>query len=74
MPEVSTVQPPLRWHACINYRTAGPVLDVHHDFEELDELHDLVERGPDWNAIESIVVTLARTTGRLTLEASDGVE
>ena len=58
-----------RWHATIFYRSdAGPV-DVDHDFEELEELHDLVERGPDWNTIIQIIVTLARTTDEgLTIE------
>jgi len=31
---------------------------VNHCFEELDESHTLVERGPDWNTIVSILVTL----------------
>jgi len=30
---------------------------VNHCFEELDESHTLIERGPDWNIV-SIVVTL----------------
>jgi len=29
-----------------------------HAFEELPELHDLVEIGPNWNAIDRIVITL----------------
>ena len=29
-------------------------------FEELHDLHEIVERGPDWNEIERIVVTLNR--------------
>ncbi len=29
-------------------------------FEELEDLHDIVERGPDWNEIDRIVVTLNR--------------
>ena len=27
-------------------------------FEELFELHDIIERGPNWNTIEHIIVTL----------------
>jgi hypothetical protein len=30
------------------------------EFEELVELHHLVEMGPDWNEIQQIVVTLNR--------------
>jgi hypothetical protein len=31
-------------------------------FEELYELHDIVERGPNWNTIERVVVTLNLTS------------
>jgi len=58
-----------RWHATIFYRSDAGTVDVDHDFEELEELHDLVERGPDWNTIIQIIVTLARTTDEgLTIE------
>jgi hypothetical protein len=33
-------------------------VEVDPDFEELEELQRLIERGPDWNTIVSIVVTL----------------
>lgn len=49
-----------RWHATIYYRSETGGVDVEHDIEELEELHDIVERGPDWHAIDKIVVTLAR--------------
>jgi hypothetical protein len=29
-------------------------------FEELQDLDEIVERGPDWNTIEKIVITLNR--------------
>ena len=45
-----------RWMAEITY-TDGTPPDVVA-FEELFELQGIVERGPDWNAIERIVVTL----------------
>jgi hypothetical protein len=48
----------LRWLAVVTYRgEAGPI-EVDHHFEELEELQALIERGPDWNTIISIVVTL----------------
>lgn len=48
----------LRWLAIVTYRgEAGPI-EVDHHFEELEELHTIIERGPDWNTIVSIVVTL----------------
>ena len=49
----------LRWLAIVTYRgEAGPI-EVDHHFEELEELHTIIERGPDWNTIVSIVVTLS---------------
>lgn len=57
------------WHATIYYRTDDSFIDVEHDFEEIEDLHDIVERGPDWNTIDKIVVTLAdKTDASLTLE------
>lgn len=67
---VKHIEPPRRWAAVITYRTDGGPLDVPHDVEELFEIHDLVERGPDWNSIIAIRVTLARSTGEVTLEAA----
>ena len=48
----------LRWIAVVTYRSESGPIEVDHHFEELEELHTLVERGPDWNTIVSIVVTL----------------
>lgn len=45
-----------RWHVEIEYGNAGEQLDI----EELEELHDLIERGPDWNLISFIKITLNR--------------
>lgn len=61
----------LRWHATITYRSDDGPLDVDYAFEELEDLHDIVERGPDWNTIERVEVTLARKSSpALTLEDS----
>ena len=58
----------LRWHAVITFSgDAGPY-DVIHDFEELEELHDIVERGPDWHSILSIKIELARRNYHVTVE------
>lgn len=47
-----------RWHAKIRYRvTHDMTKTVEHDFEELDDLTDIVERGPNFYAIEEIVIT-----------------
>ncbi|MGY2995473.1 hypothetical protein [Mesorhizobium sp. URHB0026] len=49
-----------RCNVVLTYRAdAGPV-DVHHDIEELRELEDIVERGPDWRTLVDAVVTLNR--------------
>lgn len=51
-----TVRPD-RWMAEIFY-FGGAVAVVA--FEEIEELDEIVERGPDWNTIDRIVVTLNR--------------
>lgn len=62
----------LRWKVTLIYRSeCGPV-DVTHEVEELSEIEDLVERGPDWNTLirGSFVLNPARTTAPgKTLEA-----
>jgi hypothetical protein len=61
----------MRWKAIITYRTDTGPLAVEHDIEEILELQGLVERGPDWNTIISIQITLARSTSpELTIEQS----
>jgi hypothetical protein len=47
-----------RWIAIVKYRTDAGVNEVDHQFDELFELHDLIERGPDWNCIEGINIQL----------------
>ena len=46
----------LRWIAIVTYRSTSGPIEVDHHFEELEELHALIERGPDWNTIDTIVV------------------
>lgn len=63
-----------RWLATVTYRSQlGPV-DVPHDIEELDEIADLVEAGPDWGTIEHITIKLQRvlTPGLIIEEAEEG--
>jgi len=48
-----------RWKAVLTYRSQMTgLVPVEHKIEELEELQDIVERGPDWNALDSIVITL----------------
>lgn len=51
-----------RWLAEIDYRAQGDVVTVQYDIDELEELQDLVERGPDWNSLIQIRVTLQLVT------------
>ena len=51
-----------RWSVIILYRTGGEPLAEHHYVEELSEIEEIVERGPDWNAIMNISVQLNRVT------------
>ena len=57
-----------RWHATIEYRTDDGPLDVDHVFEELMELHHLVENGPHFGAIIKITITYQLGDEALTLE------
>lgn len=47
-----------RWKADIQNNNGEPPDVVA--FEELAELQDIVELGPDWNTINQIVITLSR--------------
>ena len=58
-----------RWMAEITYRNGTPPSLVQ--FEEIADLHNIVERGPDWNEIEQIVVTLNRSSATLRREEMD---
>lgn len=63
-----------RWCAIVTYRSDNGPVDVQHDIEELDEIADLVEAGPDWGAISSIHITLARPSAEgMTLEEAERV-
>lgn len=49
---------PGRWMAEVFYRSGrAPAV---HVFEEIEDLDELVEQGPDWHTIEQIVITLNR--------------
>ena len=49
-----------RWMAEITYRNGDAPMIVQ--FEELADLHDIVELGADWNVIEQIVITRNRSS------------
>jgi hypothetical protein len=52
----------LRWKAEIMFRDGTEDIRT---FEEIKELHNIVERGPDWNEIDKIVFTLNRRSDGL---------
>jgi len=65
-------KPSERWTATLWYRAAHGLVEVAVHFEELEELHDIVERGPDWNTLDRIEVRLTRnSTPNLTVERSE---
>jgi len=47
-----------RWTVSIIYRGETGAVVVDYEIEELEELQELVERGPDWNSIMDISVQL----------------
>jgi len=49
-----------RWRGVIEYRTDEGMETVEHYFEEISDLHLIVEHGPDWNRLIRCVVTLNR--------------
>lgn len=45
-----------RWHVKVIYNTI--ILSTKEfDIEELEDLHDIIEQGPDWNSIDKIEIT-----------------
>ena len=66
------VMPEIRWHAVAYYRYEKGTVDIHHDLEELFELHDLIEHGPHWDTIEKIEIARVNhdTDEKLTVEQS----
>ncbi len=46
-----------RWTAVVWYHTEQGLLSVVHDFMELEDLQNLMERGPDWHSLKKIEIT-----------------
>ena len=61
---------PPRWVATVYYRTDAGLIDVEHQFEELDMLHMLIERGPSFYAIDRIEIRLSTPNERTTIESA----
>ncbi len=61
----------LRWHVIAFYRSSLGNLDFHHYIEELVELYDLIEGGPDWDTLDRIEIRLANQKEKLVIDVSD---
>ena len=60
MSNVITLHADKRWKAVIEYRTDTGAESIEHYFEELSELHLIIEHGPDWNFLIRCTITLNR--------------
>ena len=60
-----------RWVAVITYRRDYGDESRMVSFEELHELHDIIEGGPDWYSIKDIVI---RTNGRVPMTTIEQAE
>lgn len=60
MNNVVTLHGGKRWKAVIEYRTDEGTASVEHFFEEISDLHLVIEHGPDWNLLLRCTVTLNR--------------
>ncbi|RIK97576.1 MAG: hypothetical protein DCC74_07195 [Proteobacteria bacterium] len=60
MNNVVTLHAEKRWKAVIEYRSDEGVTSVEHYFEEISDLHLIIEHGPDWNLLIRCIVTLNR--------------
>ena len=61
MNNVVTLHADKRWKAVIEYRTDEGPKCVEHYFEEISDLHLIIEHGPDRNLLIRCTVTLNRS-------------
>ena len=52
----------MRWKMTVWYRTDVGLVDVDMDIEELAEVHNLIEAGPSFYAIDRIEIRLAQSS------------
>ncbi len=65
MSNVITLHGDKRWKAVVEYSTDQGPERIEHYFEEISDLHFIIEHGPDWNFLIRCTVTLnLRTTAR----------
>lgn len=63
MSNIITLHAARRWKAVVEYRTDDGHESVEHFFEEISDLHLIIEHGPDWNQLIRCTVTLNRPDG-----------
>ncbi|MET3659906.1 hypothetical protein [Aquamicrobium ahrensii] len=61
MSNIVTLHGDKRWKAVIEYRTDEGPMSVEHYFEEISDLHPVIEHGPDWNFLIRCTITLNRS-------------
>ena len=57
---VFTLRTDKRWKAVIEHSGDGEPQLAEHYFEEISELHLIIERGPAWNRFVRCTITLNR--------------
>ena len=57
---IFTLHTDKRWKAVIEYSSDGEPQLAEHYFEEISELHLIIERGPAWNRFVRCTITLNR--------------
>ena len=60
MSNVVTLRTDKRWKAVLEYRTDEAAKIIECYFEEIADLHGIIEHGPDWNLLIRCTVTLNR--------------
>jgi hypothetical protein len=73
MSEVVTLFTERRWKALIEYRAEEGVRSAEHYFEEMSDLHLIIEHGPDWNLLIRCTVTLNRPDDGKEQDSADKV-
>ncbi|RWI29429.1 MAG: hypothetical protein E5X43_02140 [Mesorhizobium sp.] len=52
-----------RWKAVLVYGHQNGPITIEHYLEEISELHNIIEHGPDWNTLIACTVTINRPDG-----------
>ncbi|MER8370388.1 hypothetical protein [Mesorhizobium sp. M1378] len=63
MSNVVTLHGDKRWKAVLVYAHQNGPIAIEHFLEEISELHNVIEHGPDWNSLITCTVTINRTDG-----------